>query len=230
MTVVIREVMLPILYFFLGCACGRLIDFYRFRLPAQAMEAACVTRTASGSDRLRQMLTATGTGVLFALAGIFCVPGMGLIFCWFFLSCLLLQSLIDYDCQLLLDKVSLTMMLAGFFYAWYFQKNLTDMLTGLAAGTGIMLLLYIASRGGMGLGDVKLTAVLGLWLGTEKVFLCLLTGFLAGGVAGMLLLLTGARQRRDAIAFGPFLCLGAAIALLWGDRLLSFYWRLFTIN
>lgn len=93
-----------------------------------------------------------------------------------------------------------------------------------------MLALYWLSRGGMGLGDVKLTAVLGIWLGLDGVLLGLLIAFLTGGITGMLLLATGIRSRRDAIAFGPFLCLGAAVAMLWGQSILSWYWQFFTLN
>lgn len=182
------------------------------------------------SSSWRLLLTAAVTGALFVLAGVFYLPQNELYCCWFFLSCLLLQALIDYDCQLLLDKVSLLLAATGFFYSWYFQKNLTDLFIGLIAGAGIMFALYWLSRGGMGLGDVKLTAVLGIWLGLDKLLLCLLTAFVVGGIAGTLFLLTGRKKRRDAIAFGPFLCLGAAVALLWGNGLLSCYWQLFIFD
>ena len=162
------------------------------------------------SSSWRLLLTAAVTGALFVLAGVFYLPQNELYCCWLFLSCLLLQALIDYDCQLLLDKVSLLLAATGFFYSWYFQKNLTDLFIGLIAGAG--------------------TAVLGIWLGLDKLLLCLLTAFVVGGIAGTLFLLTGRKKRRDAIAFGPFLCLGAAVALLWGNGLLSCYWQLFIFD
>lgn len=221
-----------VLYFAAGCAAGHLLDYYCVRLIA--LEAAndfeLSKVVVQGHSISRKILTAIGTGILFVLAGIFWLPQAELYFCWVFLSCLLLQTLIDYDCQLLLDKVSLVLAGAGFFYNLYFQKNLTDMFWGLTIGTGIILTLYWLSRGGMGLGDVKLTVVLGIWLGLDGVLLCLLIAFLTGGITGMLLLATGIRKRRDAIAFGPFLCLGAAVAMLWGQSILSWYWQFFTLN
>lgn len=93
-----------------------------------------------------------------------------------------------------------------------------------------MLFIYWLSRGGMGFGDVKLAAVIGFWLGTEKALLALLLAFVLGGTAAVLLLASGRRSRREAIAFGPFLCLGAAIGLLWGNALLNWYWQLFAVN
>lgn len=216
-----------LLYFIVGCMIGWGLDIYRCRLLAQLTETCCLP---SGTGNFRRLLTAAGTGMLFILAGFFCQPGLTLFCCWFFLSCLMLQALIDYDCQLLPDKISLLLLVAGFFYAWYFQKNLTSVALNLFIPVAVMLLIYLVSRGGMGLGDVKLSAALGVWLGADKMLLCLLVAFLTGGVAGMGLLLTGARKRQETIAFGPFLCLGAAIALLWGDRLLSWYWQFFKIS
>ena len=186
-----------VLYFAAGCAAGYLLDYYCVRLVA--LEAAndfeLSKAGAKGHSVSRKILTAIGVGIMFVLAGIFCSPQAELYFCWFFLSCLLLQTLIDYDCQLLLDKISLLLAGAGFFYNLYFQKNLTDIFLGLTIGTGIMLALYWLSHGGMGLGDVKLTAVLGIWLGLDGVLLGLLIAFLTGGITGMLLLAKSEAKR-----------------------------------
>ncbi len=228
-----ENMMLLFGYFLLGCLSGKAVAVCRRLLPLQEAEVRAVLQAAGPAvhrSSTHGILTALGTGVLFVLAGLFCVPGAELVFCWLFLCCLLLQSLIDYDWQLLPDKISCIMAGAGFFYAAYFQKNLTAAAAGLAAAGGIMLLLFLLSRGGMGFGDVKLAAVLGLWLGAEKALLCLLLAFVGGGITGILLLLTGRCRRREAIAFGPFLCLGGAAAMLWGDRLLSCYWQMFISN
>ncbi|MCD7873886.1 MAG: hypothetical protein LUH17_02650 [Acidaminococcaceae bacterium] len=56
---------------------------------------------------------------------------------------------------------------------------------------------------------------------------CLMLAFILGGVIGVLLLVTGIKQRKDPIPFGPFLCTGAYIALLFSPYLLYFYWSLF---
>ncbi|MPM96161.1 Type 4 prepilin-like proteins leader peptide-processing enzyme [bioreactor metagenome] len=92
---------------------------------------------------------------------------------------------------------------------------------------GLMLLIFILSRGGMGAGDVKLSFVLGLWLGLKASIVCLMLAFILGGVIGVLLLATGIKQRKDPIPFGPFLCLGAFISLLYSPYLIYYYWRLF---
>lgn len=211
-----------------GCLTGRLLNYWRYILPVQAFpEEIQVDQRRMKASCLPAVL---GTGFLFVTAALFILPGWPLLAACYLLSGLLLQALIDYDCCLLLDKVSLYLLAGGFFYNLYFQKNLTICFTGLAVAGGIMLFIYWLSRGGMGFGDVKLAAVIGFWLGTEKALLALLLAFVLGGTAAVLLLASGRRSRREAIAFGPFLCLGAAIGLLWGNALLNWYWQLFAVN
>ena len=60
-----------------------------------------------------------------------------------------------------------------------------------------------------------------------SVFICLMLAFVFGGIIGVLLLASGIKQRKDPIPFGPFLCIGAYIALLFSPYLIYFYWNLF---
>ena len=131
------------------------------------------------------------------------------------------------DCkeQLLYDEVSTVLMLTGVIYAYYFG-NLWDAVQGAMASVVIMLVIYWASRGGMGFGDVKLAFVLGVWLGLEQSLLCLLLAFILGGVVGVILLLTGLKNRKDAIPFGPYLCVSGWVSLLCGKELIAWYWSL----
>jgi leader peptidase (prepilin peptidase) / N-methyltransferase len=97
------------------------------------------------------------------------------------------------------------------------------LVAGLAAG-GAFLLAAIARPGDMGMGDVKLAAVLGLFLGAD-VAVAVFVALMAGVVAGLALMARkGVRAgRATAIAFGPFLALGAVVAMLAGDGLLDAY-------
>jgi leader peptidase (prepilin peptidase)/N-methyltransferase len=107
---------------------------------------------------------------------------------------------------------------------------LPERLLAAIAGGGVLLLAAVARPDGMGLGDVKLTAVLGLFLG-RTVVVALLVGLLAATVAGGAVALRGGvrsagdarRWRGTAIPLGPFLALGALVALAVGDRLLDWY-------
>ena len=131
------------------------------------------------------------------------------------------------DCkeQLLYDEVSTVLMVSGIIYAYYFG-NMRDAVQGAMASVAIMLVIYWASRGGMGFGDVKLAFVLGVWLGLEQSILCLLLAFILGGVVGVLLLLTGLKTRKDAIPFGPYLCVSGWVSFLCGKELIAWYWSL----
>ena len=131
------------------------------------------------------------------------------------------------DCkeQLLYDEVSTLLMVTGVIYAYYFG-NMWDAVQGAMASVVIMLIIYWVSRGGMGFGDVKLAFVLGVWLGLEQSLLCLLLAFIFGGVVGVSLLLTGIKSRKDAIPFGPYLCVSGWVSLLCGKGLLAWYWSL----
>lgn len=98
-----------------------------------------------------------------------------------------------------------------------------QLIAGAAAG-GFLLLAALARPGGMGMGDVKLAGVLGLFLGRE-VAVALLVALLAGTLAGAVVM---ARRgvgegRRTAIPFGPFLALGGAVALFAGPAIVDWY-------
>jgi leader peptidase (prepilin peptidase) / N-methyltransferase len=98
-----------------------------------------------------------------------------------------------------------------------------DSLIGIVVGGGIFFVIIVASRGGMGGGDMKLGAMLGAFLGWRLGLLAVLLGVLTGGGVAVCLLLLGRKGRKEAIPFGPFLALGGAIALLWGDKILGWY-------
>lgn len=100
-----------------------------------------------------------------------------------------------------------------------------EALAAAASAGAFFLLLRFLSRGGMGLGDVKFAAVLGLWLGVQGTMTAVFLAVLAGGVAALLLLLEG-RGKDSEIAFGPFLAMGAYVSYLWGSSLWQLYWGL----
>lgn len=97
------------------------------------------------------------------------------------------------------------------------------LIAGAAAG-GALLLAALAYPGGMGMGDVKLAAVLGLFLG-RAVAPALLIALLAGVVAGVAIMARKgtARGRKTAVPFGPFLALGALVAVFAGDPIVHWY-------
>lgn len=175
----------------------------------------------------RYMLVELLTGILFTLCGLYYLPTLKLALVFMFVACLIVQAFIDLDHQILLDEILMLMLPTGIIYAYYTLPDMWDSLYGALFAGGIMLLIFLLSRGGMGAGDVKLSFVLGVWLGFKASIVCLMLAFILGGIIGVLLLATGIKQRKDPIPFGPFLCIGAYIALLFSPYLIYFYWDLF---
>ncbi len=91
---------------------------------------------------------------------------------------------------------------------------------------GILFLIHVAAPKGMGFGDVRLAGVLGValgWLGLGHVFVGLFLGFLTSSVISLALIGLKIRSRKDRIPFGPFLALGAVLAIFLGGPILDWY-------
>jgi len=111
----------------------------------------------------------------------------------------------------------------------------TPLLTGLAVAVAFAALYAIPAfvrPGAMGMGDVKLAGVLGLylgWLGLVPATVGLLAGFILGGLAGLAMLLVG-RGRTAKIAYGPWLLAGAWVGILFGEPLAEAYLSLYGLS
>lgn len=147
---------------------------------------------------------------------------MDYIFTCFLCVMLSYHTWTDMREMLLYDSVTLALAVVGLLHSWH-RGALGDAAWGAVVLLGIMLLLYVASRGGMGEGDVKLAPALGLWLGLEQGLLGLLLAFVSGGIVGILLLVLSRRGCKQPVPFGPFLCGGAVVAYFWGQELLNWY-------
>ena len=97
------------------------------------------------------------------------------------------------------------------------------LIAGAAAG-GFLLIAALAYPGGMGMGDVKLAFVMGLFLG-RNVAPALLAGFLLGSIVGGLIMARKgvAAGRKTKVPFGPFLAVGGLIGLFFGDAIVEWY-------
>lgn len=144
----------------------------------------------------------------------------------FALGCVLL-AFIDVAVRRLPDQLTAPLAgvgLVGLGTASYLARDMTPLLRGLIgaalAGGLFLALAWIRPDGeGMGLGDAKLAAVLGLylgWLGWGDLTLGILAGSTAATVFALAMLRAGQLTRRSAISYGPFLVLGAMVAVLVG--------------
>ena len=131
-----------------------------------------------------------------------------LIFVFLFLV-LLTIFVIDVESQIIPDNLSILVFLSGILYSFSFEHLFAGFFLSF-----LILLIFLLTKGkGMGLGDVKLTLGLGVWLGFSKGFLFLLLSFLVGGIFASILLLTKKAKMKTKIAFGPFLIIGFLITL-----------------
>jgi leader peptidase (prepilin peptidase)/N-methyltransferase len=155
-----------------------------------------------------------------------------------FYACLfIIIFVIDLEQGLILNKVVypgmvVALLLALLPQSWLTQETwLTPAIkpgiasAALGGGIGFALFLVIAivSRGGMGWGDVKLAALIGLATGFPLVFLAIIMGAILGGIVAVALMIAKKRKRRETIPFGPFLALAAMVTLLWGSNILNWY-------
>ena len=96
------------------------------------------------------------------------------------------------------------------------DANRLDVLAGGGMTGGVFLVMSIVTRGGMGMGDVKLAFFTGFALGLTLAVPALLLTAILGGVVAVVLLITSIRDRRDPIPYAPFIAIGAAVVFLLG--------------
>ncbi len=140
------------------------------------------------------------------------------------LAALIAIAAIDLQRQIIPDAITLPGIVAGVLIgvgtgAWL------DSVIGVLVGGGIFFVIILVQPGGMGGGDMKLGAMLGAFLGWKALLFSLFVAVTVGGVVALALLATGLRGRKDPIPFGPFLALGGAAGLFWGERVVAWYLR-----
>lgn len=102
-------------------------------------------------------------------------------------------------------------------------------IAGLIPGTGFLLLIAAAGMllyktdDAMGMGDVKLMAPIGMFVGWKLCIAALFISVVLGGIYSAILMVLRFKKRKDTIAFGPFIVIGTFIAIMWGQDLLSLY-------
>lgn len=108
-------------------------------------------------------------------------------------------------------------------------------LSGFLVGGGLFLFLavispYFYGRSALGMGDVKLIAAYGLWLGPQLVLFTIIFGALVGALVGTILMYYRGESLRTEIPFGPYLCFAGLVGLLWGHEIVRWYLNLTRIG
>jgi leader peptidase (prepilin peptidase) / N-methyltransferase len=105
--------------------------------------------------------------------------------------------------------------------------GILNALIGGGAGFVVFLVIALVSRGGMGLGDVKMATLIGFAVGFPMVFVSLLMAVMLGGIVAILLLVARLKKAKEGIPFAPYLSLATMITLVWGVNILDWYLKFF---
>jgi leader peptidase (prepilin peptidase)/N-methyltransferase len=164
------------------------------------------------------------TGVLFATAPLVIGWSGELVVALSLISMFIIIVVSDIHYMIIPDKILIWF--AGIFLLERIFWPLSpwwDSLLGAVTGFLLLLIVALVSKGGMGMGDVKLYALLGLVLGFKLVLLSFFFSTLFGAVIGGLALLFKVVKRKQPIPFGPFIAAGTLTAYYWGSELIDLY-------
>ncbi len=181
--------------------------------------SACGTRIS-----VRYPLVEVGTGLLFAALALHLGPKPATLLWCGFGAVLLALALIDWDTTVLPDAMTLPLLWAGLVAAalgWLPGLGLVQSLAGACAGYLSLWSVYwlfklATGKEGMGVGDFKLLAALGAWLGWGAILPIVLMASVLGAVVGLVMKATGALREGRFVPFGPFLAGGGLVVTLLG--------------
>ena len=136
------------------------------------------------------------------------------------IALLVFVTVTDFEQYVIFDSMLLPLAVAGVCYTLHMQLPITEHLAAALGGGLLFFLLTLLTKGAIGGGDIKLIAVMGLWLGVRPLISVTAYGFIIGGVAALFLLLTKQKQRHDYFAYGPYFALSSIAILLGGLKIL----------
>ena len=181
---------------------------------------------------VRYPLVETITAVLFALVPIVIGVEWAVAAYWVFVAVTIAVTITDLDLKLIPNRIlfpgtalAAALLVAGALLDGALPAAGRAALGGVAYFAG-MLVLALGARGGLGFGDVKLAFLLGTFLAYREWDILAVGAFLAfllGGVISLLLLVFRIKGRKDAIPFGPYLVIGAYLALGLGEAIADWY-------
>ncbi len=213
-------------------ACGRPLRWFE-NVPVvawAALRGRC--RTCGAGISLQYPIVELVTPALFLLQ--YCALGwqpllpVRLLFC----CALVVLFVTDLRHRILPDSITLTGIGVGLAAAIFVSPGWPAAAIGAAAGGGALLGVakgYAWMRGeeGLGMGDVKMLAMIGAFLGWQLTFVTLLLATLLGSAVGITMLALGLADRRYPLPFGSFLAVGAVAATVAGQPLLAWYLSLY---
>lgn len=142
---------------------------------------------------------------------------------------LIVITMIDLDLQIIPDRLVVVLGILSLLHLFlvrvpqYGIGAIYNSAIGFVIGGLFFLLIAIVSNGGMGGGDIKLMAVLGLWFGWQKLLVLMFLTFIGGAIISVFLLLLKVKKMKDGIPFGPFIAFAAYIVSIFGSGIIVWY-------
>ncbi len=173
---------------------------------------------------IRILFVELGTGILFGLIwqryGLSFDTLLGCLFASFLITILL----IDLKHHRILNVMTYpAYIIALVTLPLIFKREVIEVLAGGALGFTLLLIITLIKPEGMGMGDVKLAALIGFVLGYPSVLLALFLSFTVGGLISGVLLIAKVIGRKDQVAFAPYLATGGILTMLYGQEILSWW-------
>jgi leader peptidase (prepilin peptidase) / N-methyltransferase len=208
--------------------CARELSWYE-NIPVLsfiALRARC--RTCGVPISVRYPVVEALTAAVFALAWWQYGPGPLLVSRLIFGCALIALFAIDLEHHLLPNAITLPMVAIGFAFSFFTEPGWMSSLIGIAVGGGVLFTIAevyyrVRHEEGLGMGDVKMLAMIGAFLGWRLTLLTLMLASLSGTAIGLGLIVTNRGTMKYALPFGTFLALGAAAAGSIGPALLEWY-------
>ena len=173
------------------------------------------------------MLTEFVTGALFAFSYWRFGFTAELVVALLFISLLVIINVSDIAYMLIPNKI-LLFFLPLFIVGRVFSplSPWWDSIVGALVGFGILYLIAVVSKGGMGGGDIKLFFLLGIVLGTWNSLLTLFLASFIGMFVGIIVLKKRGQGRKTPVPFGPSIAVAAVIVYFYGEALINWYWNI----
>jgi len=211
-------------------SCGRELSWYE-NLPIVswvALGARC--RTCKARLSIRHPIIEAITAVMFGTAAWYYGPTILLASRLVFGCALIVLFAIDLEHHLLPNAVTLPGIGVGLAFSAVTEPGWLACLLGALVGGGSLWLIAegyyrLRHEEGLGMGDVKMLAMIGAFIGWQLTIVTLMMASVAGSVVGILLIISRKGDMKYALPFGTFLAMGAAAAATVGPGLLSWYLR-----
>ena len=189
-------------------------------------------RQCAAPVSIQYPIVETVTAVAFVVVVLFTPPGPLLASRLTLSAILIVLFVIDLELQLLPNVITLPGIVTGFVFSFVAPPGPIASIAGIVLGAGVLYGIAAAyfllrREEGMGMGDVKMLAMIGAFLGWRAVLLTLVLSSFVGALVGVALMTSRRESLRYALPFGTFLALAAFVAMIAGDGILTWYLRFF---